>query len=518
MVALRLELDNVTNFSDGGPTSLLVEGRRSVDIGRNSYLDWTLPDPARVVSGRHCEIAYRDGGYWITDVSTNGTYLNGSDRRLTEPTQLRTGDRIAIGDYLINVFVDGGGDAPARTVEAPPDGPAELSSAALWDVTDERAAPAERPDKRRERSAKPVNADMLDWVVDLPSVEAAPEPAAPEPPEPAPVPEPPAPRPPVSPSAETGGPWRTPPADPEPPAHSPDADAPAPPIATLGGTEAAASDADPPADTEPAADAAPEAEEAGAPVPPPEEAGDTASPDHVPDVFTPPEPAPPPETPQAARQPRGFAAAAEAHQTAPAAAGPEMERFLDTLAEALDIPRSRLEAGTPEEAARKVGEFISITIAGMQKLLKARAASRGYMRSGAGTQVQAVGNNPFKFMPTPGAAADVLFGPPSRSYLTIEQSLEESFSELGAHQMALYSAMQTAVERMLKDLDPASIEAGGDEDKGGFAIPGMSSRKSKLWETYKERYNARASQHDNGMVDVFMMCFSEAYNRAINER
>ena len=75
VVALHLKLDNVTNLPDGGPTSLDVQGRRSVDIGRNTYLDWTLPDPARVVSGRHCEIHFRDGGYWITDISTNGTFL-----------------------------------------------------------------------------------------------------------------------------------------------------------------------------------------------------------------------------------------------------------------------------------------------------------------------------------------------------------------------------------------------------------------------------------------------------------
>ena len=138
------------------------------------------------------------------------------------------------------------------------------------------------------------------------------------------------------------------------------------------------------------------------------------------------------------------------------------------------------------------------------------------MRAGPGTQVQAVGNNPLKFMPTPGAAADVLFGPPSRSYLGIEETLDESFADLGTHQMALYAAMQGAVERMLKDLDPAAIEAGGGEEKGGFALPG--SRKAKQWDTYKERYTARASQHDNGMVDVFMMCFADAYDRAINNR
>ena len=38
------------------------------------HLDWTLPDPTRFISGKHCEVRYRDGGYWLHDVSTNGTF------------------------------------------------------------------------------------------------------------------------------------------------------------------------------------------------------------------------------------------------------------------------------------------------------------------------------------------------------------------------------------------------------------------------------------------------------------
>ncbi|MEM8664276.1 MAG: FHA domain-containing protein, partial [Pseudomonadota bacterium] len=173
MVALRLELDNMTNLPDGGPTFLEVQGRRSVDIGRNTYLDWSLPDPSRVVSGKHCEIHYRDGGYWLTDVSTNGTYLNGSDSRLTEPTRLQTGDRLAIGDYLINVTVeDGDGDsAPAAIPHTQlPEAPA-ADAGSLWDVPDDAIAPAEPRERRRTAESTPVQADVLDWIADIPQVD-----------------------------------------------------------------------------------------------------------------------------------------------------------------------------------------------------------------------------------------------------------------------------------------------------------------------------------------------------------
>ena len=86
---------------DGGPLSITVTGKRNIDIGRDSHLDWTLPDPTRFISSKHCEVRYRDGGYWLHDVSTNGTFLNGGDHRMQAPHRLRTGDRFTIGHYII---------------------------------------------------------------------------------------------------------------------------------------------------------------------------------------------------------------------------------------------------------------------------------------------------------------------------------------------------------------------------------------------------------------------------------
>ena len=105
-MTLTLAIENHPQLPDGGPTSIRITGRRGIDIGRDQHLDWTLPDPDRVISGKHCEVRYYDGSFWLHDLSRNGTFVNGSDRRLHEPHRLRNGDRIDIGQYIISVSLD----------------------------------------------------------------------------------------------------------------------------------------------------------------------------------------------------------------------------------------------------------------------------------------------------------------------------------------------------------------------------------------------------------------------------
>lgn len=53
-------------------------------IGRGASCDWTLPDTSRQVSNRHAVVSYRDGRYFLMDISSNGTSLAGSAERLRE--------------------------------------------------------------------------------------------------------------------------------------------------------------------------------------------------------------------------------------------------------------------------------------------------------------------------------------------------------------------------------------------------------------------------------------------------
>jgi len=69
--------------------------RRGVlTVGRRESCDISLKFPN--ISGLHCELAYKDAGYWqVRDLgSTNGIKVNG-ERVLNRP--LRPGDEIAIG-------------------------------------------------------------------------------------------------------------------------------------------------------------------------------------------------------------------------------------------------------------------------------------------------------------------------------------------------------------------------------------------------------------------------------------
>lgn len=88
------------------PESRQVEGGEIV-VGRGPGCDWTLPDPERHLSKRHCVVAYHAGGWQVTDVSSNGTFLNseGTPISASAPRRLRQGDRLRLGAYEIEVAI-----------------------------------------------------------------------------------------------------------------------------------------------------------------------------------------------------------------------------------------------------------------------------------------------------------------------------------------------------------------------------------------------------------------------------
>jgi type VI secretion system protein ImpI len=132
---LTLTIENEAALADGGPLTYTVKGKRGFEMGRDAHLDWTLPDPSRYISSKHCEVMYRDNAYWLHDLSTNGTYINGSDRRMSTPHRLRDGDRITIGQYLIAVALVGEPDViePPHHQELAIDAPRPSFHGDPWD-------------------------------------------------------------------------------------------------------------------------------------------------------------------------------------------------------------------------------------------------------------------------------------------------------------------------------------------------------------------------------------------------
>jgi type VI secretion system FHA domain protein len=94
-----------------GPDGIALERRvfpgGSFSLGRAVENDWVLADPQRHLSKRHCTIAFRDLFWEVTDLSTNGTFLNSEREPIGNGTvrDLRDGDRLRLGTYQLAVAI-----------------------------------------------------------------------------------------------------------------------------------------------------------------------------------------------------------------------------------------------------------------------------------------------------------------------------------------------------------------------------------------------------------------------------
>lgn len=70
-------------------------------IGRAESCTLALIDHNRFLSGTHCLVSVYGGSYYISDVSTNGTLVNGHKIQKNQPVVLSDGDRVALGQYEI---------------------------------------------------------------------------------------------------------------------------------------------------------------------------------------------------------------------------------------------------------------------------------------------------------------------------------------------------------------------------------------------------------------------------------
>ena len=178
---LTLTIENETALPDGGPLTVSLSGGRGLDIGRDQHLDWCLPDPTRAISGRHCEVRFRDGAYWLRDISTNGTYVNGGSQRVQSPYRLQHGDRLEIGHYVIAVAID----EPVQAEPSLPRVDAAPDAGSLWSEAAEAAPPIPRRDLLPPSRHRPVHDGFIDWAADIPAPAPAPPPPAAAPPPPA---------------------------------------------------------------------------------------------------------------------------------------------------------------------------------------------------------------------------------------------------------------------------------------------------------------------------------------------
>jgi type VI secretion system FHA domain protein len=88
----------------------IVFGVSGGSIGRSSDNDWVLPDALRYVSAHHARVYFRDGQYYLEDLSTNGVFVNDQPEPLAKlgssGYRLKNGDVLRLGDYQVVVALE----------------------------------------------------------------------------------------------------------------------------------------------------------------------------------------------------------------------------------------------------------------------------------------------------------------------------------------------------------------------------------------------------------------------------
>ena len=436
------------------PETRSIEGGE-FRIGRGPDNDWVLTDPDRVLSKRHCVIAWRSGAWQIADTSTNGTFVNQDIEPLGAGRvhALTDGDRIRLGSYEIEArlvergygetgYGGGFGAAPAAR-------PDPFADPFGEDPFARPAAPAAAPESD-EWFGGSNSISMPDNFAGLPDDDALFGPA--------PVPD-----------------------------HSPaqnDVFRPAPMAPKLlpddwdlglepGSNTAAAG----PAWTTPTP--------TPAPAPPP------------PVDIQPPPPPPPPAAPEP-----------PAPASAPAPAGDLLRVFLEAAGmDGLPPPAD------PELLMRRLAGLFRAMVGGLRQVMIARAAIKGEFRIEQ-TMIRARGNNPLKFSADDDDAMAALIGLGRRtSDLQAEEAVRDALRDIRLHEIAVMSGMQAAVRAMFARLDPAPLRA--EAEAARAVLP--AQRKARAFEAYEALYGQLSAALADDFDNVFGKTFARAYERALSD-
>lgn len=149
-------------------------------VGRAADCGWSIVDMNRILSGRHCSFELtKDGRCRVTDLSTNGVFINGEPAPLGRhmSRDLGPGDKVRLGDYEIEI-----GEArqpvPTSAGISQPAGKAPLpggaGAPAVLQAAQEPSLSDLLSDPPRKTAQAPEGLDPARDAVDLPKAQDAP--------------------------------------------------------------------------------------------------------------------------------------------------------------------------------------------------------------------------------------------------------------------------------------------------------------------------------------------------------
>ncbi|MET3577138.1 type VI secretion system protein ImpI [Mesorhizobium robiniae] len=457
-------------------------------IGRSADAGWQIDDPDMFVSRAHCKITGGRDGYFVTDTSSSGLFINDSDSPLGAgaSVRLQNGMRLRLGDYIVCVDLQ-------------------------MPVTQAQAANQSVTERSPVASRAPVSIGRDDFF----SATVEEEPRRPRPADlPSPFEQP-------VPGAFERANQRSSPAFDDPFSLDPVA-TPAPNGAAYPEPRGAPSSADPfsldpVASRNGATESAPgksfefDDDFGFGPAAKHDSRNGAGSTGQRERAAVRPQPANPwdlPAQPAEAPTPPKTGAAAKPARS-PATAQQEDMALRAAFLRGMGIEEADFPGRDSVAEMEKFGREYRLMMEGLMQLLRKRAEEKGSARV-AQTMVGASEVNPLKFLPTVDDAIVTIVAERSPGFLAGEAAIADAVRDLAQHHVRAWRGVQTALRRMIDRFDPAAIE---EELKSNSTIGTLLSggRGAKLWELYQKRHREIAQNAETSFLGEIGADFRDAY-------
>jgi type VI secretion system protein len=157
-----------------------------------------------------------------------------------------------------------------------------------------------------------------------------------------------------------------------------------------------------------------------------------------------------------------------------------------------------------------IGQLLSRSLQGAIQVLWARSK----IKSELGMEVTIVhrrGNNPLKFSPSAQESLVKMLDPQGKGYMPANEAIDEAFSDIGAHEMAVMAGMRSALNEVLKRFNPEYLEQ-RLQKKSPVSVKIPIHKQAMLWDLFQDLYDEIEKEAQDDFGRLFGRAFAEAYD------
>ena len=189
--------------------------------------------------------------------------------------------------------------------------------------------------------------------------------------------------------------------------------------------------------------------------------------------------------------------------------GSTAEVSVDTsLIDAMGFQEHQLVDAQIAQINELVGEVIREMVSGLMQVLGSRSSIKNEFRMNV-TTIQPVENNPLKFSANVDDALENMFIKKGDAYKKPLEAVRDGFDGIAEHQVAILSGIRAAFKGVIERFDPILLGARFSKQNKGGLIPG--SQKAKNWEMYLDYYSELVGDIDNAFQYLFGDDFVQGY-------